>query len=290
MEFTFESLSLRDKTFTLLRDLIHERLGIFFENDKQQALADKLSALLVERGFDSFLDYYYLLKYDQEGESEWDRVMDALSVQETYFYRELDQIRAVADVLAPRHFRSFPDEPLTIWCAACASGEEPLSLAMALTEAGWFERGPIRIVASDGSAAALAAARRGIYRDWSFRGLPAALAEKYFQPVPGGRRIADELHRRVTFLQLNLMDLETIREPARSRIVFCRNVFIYFSEQAIRRVAGFFHQQMPAPGYLFVGAAESLLRICPEFQLETIEKAFVYIKKSSKLEEANTEG
>jgi len=279
MQFYSEALTLREKTFVLLRDLIHERYGIYFEEGKEQALADKLSGLVLERGFDSFLDYYYLLKYDENAEQEWRRVMDVLSVGETFFYREVDQIRAVVDTVVPGLIAERPAEPLLIWSAACASGEEPLSLAMALNEAGWFDRHTIRIVATDASDRAIARARQGIYREWSFRNLSQDLADKYFEEAPGGRKISPALQERVLYKRLNLMDREAVAETAKAPIIFCRNVFIYFSVDAIRRVASAFYERMPNPAYLFISSSESLLRICPAFQLETIQKAFVYVKK-----------
>ena len=278
-QFFSESLTLKEKTFTLLRDLIHARFGIYFENGQHQSLADKLSGRVMEKGFSSFLDYYYLLKYDPNAADEWERVMDALSVRETYFYREIDQIRAVVDELVPRWLDRRPGVPLTIWSAACATGEEPLSIAMALNEAGLLDSQLVRIVASDASAASIAAARRAVYRDWSFRNFPAALRDKYFVSVEGGRKIAADLHRRVSFMQLNLLDETAIDQAAGAPIIFCRNVFIYFSPEAIRKVAAAFHRRMPSPGWLFLGASESLLKIFPAFELETMGKAFFYLKK-----------
>ena len=101
--------------------------------------------------------------------------MDALSVPETYFWREMDQIRALVDLLIPGYVAAHRGKPVEIWCAACASGEEPLSIAMALAEAGWFERAEFRIYASDASQAALDRARSGFYRERSFRVLPPCL-------------------------------------------------------------------------------------------------------------------
>src|ERR1044071_895369 len=115
MTFYSETLGLSGSAFVLLRDLIHERTGLFYENGKSDLLTDKLSPLVIERGFSSFLDYYYLLKYDAEADSEWKRVVNALSVQETFFWREVDQIRAVADVLVPQHFSVPRAQPLKIW-------------------------------------------------------------------------------------------------------------------------------------------------------------------------------
>src|SRR5689334_24231415 len=91
-----DGLGLSSSALPLLRDLIHERAGLFYDSSRLDTLADRLSALVVERGFDSFLDYYYLLKYDAGSAPEWTRVMDALSVPETYFWREIDQVHAIA--------------------------------------------------------------------------------------------------------------------------------------------------------------------------------------------------
>src|SRR5215218_11353623 len=106
-----DTLGLGDAAVPLLRDLIHERAGIFFENGRYGLLAERLAPLVIERGFESFLDYYYLLKYDEGSGAEWLRVMDALAVPETYFWREIDQIRAVVEVVVPALVTSLRGEP-----------------------------------------------------------------------------------------------------------------------------------------------------------------------------------
>jgi chemotaxis protein methyltransferase CheR len=279
MTFNTETLGLSDSSFTLLRDLIHERTGLFFANGKSEMLTDKLSPLVVERGFSSFLDYYYLLKYDAEAAEEWKRVLDALTVQETFFWREMDQICALVDVLVPEYFSSARAGPLRIWSAACATGEEPLTIAMALEEKGWFDRAPIEIYATDASRAALARARRGLYRERSFRSLAPSLREKYFTPEQGGWRISPELHSRVRWAGLNLMSEPDVRLMATAPMIFCRNVFIYFSEAAIRKTVRLFAERMPERGYLFVAASESLLRLTTDFEFKEIGGAFVYVKR-----------
>jgi chemotaxis protein methyltransferase CheR len=135
-------------TFLLLRDLIRDRLGVWFEEDKRDLLAGKLSDRVVALGLRSFLDYYYRLKYGPGAEDEWPQLTDALSVQETYFWREMEQVRAFVDTLLPQHVAAGRG-PVRVWSAACASGEEPLTLAMALSEAGWFGRTDVELWASD---------------------------------------------------------------------------------------------------------------------------------------------
>jgi chemotaxis protein methyltransferase CheR len=279
LRFYTESLGLPESAFALLRDLIHERTGLFYDDSKRDLLADKLSARVVDRGFSSFLDYYYLLKYDEtEAAEEWRRVMDALSVPETYFWRELDQVRALVERVVPEHFARAPLTPFRVWSAACCSGEEPLSIAMALNEAGWFGRAPIEITATDASPAAIDRARRGLYRDRSFRALPPELRAKYFTGEAGGWRVDAGLQARITYDTQNLLQPEVARRAA-VHAIFCRNVFIYFSADAIRKTVQRFHAQMPSPGYLFLGASESLLKLTTDFELQEAGGAFVYVKK-----------
>jgi chemotaxis protein methyltransferase CheR len=270
--------NLSESEFTILRDLIHDRTGLYFENGKRQLLADKLSSRMLERQFRAFIDYYYLLRFGPGAEEEWTHVLDALSVQETYFWREMDQIRALVDFIAPRHFAGICVNPLRIWSAACATGEEPLTIAMALDQAGWFERGPIEIIASDGSRAALAKAEQGTYRERSFRALPTSLRDRYFKPTADGWQVDPELQQRVKWHHANLMDRQQIAARRPVHVIFCRNVFIYFSDDAIQRTLREFYDGLVAPGHLFVGVSESLLRFKHAFELQELGDAFVYVK------------
>jgi len=272
-----DSLGLAGTVTTILRDLIHERLGLRYETDQFERLADRLAPLLVARGLGSFIDYYYLLKYSESAE-EWGRVMDALAVPETFFWREIDQVRAVVNEVIPALARDHA--PLRIWSVPCASGEEPLTIAMMLEEAGWFDRTKIEILASDASPAAIQRARAGRYGPRAFRNLPERLREKYFT-AEGERTwaVAPALAARVGYDVVNLMDAAAFTAHA-APIVFCRNVFIYFSDRSIRRVVDALTRSMPGPGVLCIGAAESLLRIAPEFELVEIGGAFVYTRRA----------
>lgn len=265
----------------LLRDLVHERTGVFFEDARCATLLEKLHDRAVAHGCQSYLDYYYILKFDEKGPGEWHHVQDAFSVQETYFWREIDQIQALVSHLVPAWFAGpGPARPLRIWSAACATGEEPYSIVMALRESGWGGH-PIEVVASDASAAALAKARVGLYRERSFRALPAGLRERYFTPAPGGAglRLDPDVMARVSFHQINLAAPEQTSAFAGSPVIFCRNVFIYFSPGSISRVLASFARYMPDGGRLFVGASESLLKLTDDFELLQLGDAFVYRRK-----------
>jgi chemotaxis protein methyltransferase CheR len=285
MGFNADVLGLPDGAGNLLRDLIHERTGVFFDNGREDLLADKLSPLVLERGLNSLLDYYYLLKYDEAAQDEWQTVLDTISVPETYFWREMDSVNALVDVILPQWADQTRNAPFRIWSAACASGEEPLTLAMALQEAGWFERLQIEIYASDASSRSIAKAERGVFRERSFRSLAGDLRAKYFLPEDKTSwRVNPSLHKRVKFSVANLRNELEVSALAAAHTIFCRNVFIYFSEEAIRKTLDLFAAHIRQPGYLFVAASESLLRITTKFMLEEIGNAFVYVRNSTPAE------
>jgi chemotaxis protein methyltransferase CheR len=167
---------------------------------------------------------------------------------------------------------------MRIWSAACASGEEPYSIVMALLEAGLGHL-PIDVVASDASEAALEKARRGVYRERSFRALPLELQQKYFSRVSDGWQLVPEVMRRVTFHRVNLIAPTETGPLASAPVIFCRNVFIYFSPDAIQRTLAVFANRMPPGGHLFVGAAESLLKLTTDFELHEIDHAFAYVRQ-----------
>ena len=277
MPYRADSLGLSGTVTTLLTELIHERLGLHYAETESDALADRLAPLVVGRGLASFIDYYYQLKYSP-GDDDWLNVMDALSIQETYFWREIDQLRTIVDHLVPGLAAAHRGSPLRIWSAACATGEEPLTIAMLLAEANWFDRAPIQIAATDASPAAIARARTGLYGRRSFRNLPEALRDKYFVPQGDRWAVSPELRQRVSYDIVNLMDEDEVRRHAAVPVIVCRNVFIYFSDRSIRRALSAFEQTMPSPAYLCVGVSESLLRRTSTFELEEIGGAFVYVK------------
>jgi chemotaxis protein methyltransferase CheR len=278
--FDADSLGLQRGAVTLVRDLVHERTGLYYDEARVDNMADRLAPLVAARGFGSFLDYYYLLKYDADGAAEWDRVLDALSVPETYFWREQDQLRAIVDVMIPELAARLA-RPIRIWCVPCATGEEPLSLAMMLDMAGWFDRVRVELRASDASPAMLELARRGLYRERSLRNVSEEVRQRYFTRQGERWQISETLHSRVmSWRRVNLMASDEVAPFASADVILCRNVFIYFSESAVRQVTDVFADRMPIPGYLCIGAAESLLRITDRFELERIGEAFVYVKRT----------
>lgn len=277
---------LSESTFTILRDLIHAKTGLYYDLNKQDILANKLLPRLHECNLTSFLDYYYLLKYDEDrAYDEWKQVMNALAVPETFFWREIDPIHALVTTILPQWVKEHPQQTFRIWSAACSTGEEPLTIAMMLEEAGWFERCAIELYASDASQTAIAAARQGLYRPRSFRMLPDDLKARYFLPQPNPVRpdqtlwrIKPHLHQRVRWSVTNLVNGWELSAMVGVSCIFCRNVFIYFSEQAIEKTVGHFWDLMPTPGYLVISSSESLLKLKTQFVFTEVNGALLYCK------------
>jgi chemotaxis protein methyltransferase CheR len=182
----------------------------------------------------------------------------------------------LVDVIVPAWFQK-TSAPIRIWSAASATGEEAYSILIALIEAGWGDH-PIEIRGSDGSQSALDKSAAATYREKSFRCFPPPLKEKYFTPTGNEWKLRPDIARRVTFQRANLLETEEISALARSPVIFCRNVFIYFSPHAIRQTVAAFASRMPTGGHLFVGAAESLLKLTADFELREIAGSFVYVR------------
>jgi chemotaxis protein methyltransferase CheR len=178
--------------------------------------------------------------------------------------------------------RRLDGRPLQIWTIPCATGEEPLTLAMLLDQMGWFSRAPIRIAAGDASRAAIAHASTGTYRERSLRHLPLAVRDRYFARENGGWRVVDDLHRRVTWQVENLVGADTIAAHAGASVVLCRNLFIYFSPATMRTVVTRLAEHMASPAFLCLGASESLLRLDTPFELRDIGGSFFYVRDGAR--------
>lgn len=277
MEGFSDALGISDTAYALLRDLIEQRLGLIYENGKRELLVDRLSQITAAQGMQSFLDYYYTLKYDDQAERYWTELADQLAVPETYFWRQPDHFDSLIRHIVPEHMQERSGQPLRIWSAACCTGEEPYSIVMALLEARLYDRLRVEVVGSDASAAMVARARRGVYGERAFRNLSNEWRDRYFTKHDLGWKISEDIISRVDFRVLNLIDEEEILRMPRMDVTFCRNVFIYFSDEAIRRAADLLSRCLRPGGHLFLGAAETLTRVNSNFLLTEVGNSLVYV-------------
>jgi chemotaxis protein methyltransferase CheR len=263
-------------TLAVLAAHVEDRAGLHYGVLDREILAEKAGARALEAGFESLLDYYYYLRYDPQGDAELERLVEALVVGETYFFRELAPVSLVADQLVPALLRQ-GSRP-RIWSAACATGEEPLTLAMLLDARGLLDA--VDLVASDISARALARAAAGRYGTRSIRdGAPPELVERYLRKEPdGGYTVSRRLVAAVDWRRLNLLERERLAGVGRVDVVLCRNVLIYFAEGTVARVVNNLASALRPGGALLVGVSESLLRFGTTLDCEEHGNVFLYRK------------
>ncbi|HEU5057682.1 MAG TPA: protein-glutamate O-methyltransferase CheR, partial [Kofleriaceae bacterium] len=224
---------LSPQVFAILASLIEERTGIHYKPDDRGLLGDKLIGRLAEAGFDSFLDYYYFLRYDPAGYAEMDALIDSIVVGETYLFREYDQLKfLVDDVLVPMVAAGRRPR---VWSAACATGEEPFTVALMLQRRGVL--GAVDLVASDISQRALERARSGILPRRSLRQPPPIDVGQSWTELPGGSlAISPDIRDAIQWHRINLLDRASVAALGAFDVILCRNVLIYFDDPTARQV------------------------------------------------------
>lgn len=253
--------------FTYLSDFIHESAGLVLTKEKAYLIDSRLKPLVKDFGLASLGDLISRLKAGVPAVQR--AVMDALTTNETSFFRDLKPFELFRHVVLPYLLQTrAAQRRFRIWSAACSTGQEPYSLAMILSE----EQAKLRdwsweIVATDVSSEALAKAKAGIYSQFEVqRGLPATMLVRYFTKDGDGWRIKDPLRSRIDFRPFNLLNDPT--PLGRFDVVFCRNVLIYFDPPTKANVLARLAQQLAADGFLFLGGAETVIGISDRFAPE----------------------
>jgi chemotaxis protein methyltransferase CheR len=281
MEERSRQPAMTDAEFRMLAELLRARSGLHFGVESRYLLERRLGRRLAELGLPSFTAYHYALRCDAAGDGELAWAVDHLTTNETYFLRERAQLEALAREIVPGlRARHGGRGPIAVWCAGCSSGEEPYSIVMLALEAGLDPGRDLRVYASDISRRMLHQARRGLYREASFRQTEPWLRQKYFVEKDGLHRISDEIKKHVNFAHLNLLDESRIALLGSLDVIVCRNVIIYFDLETKKRVVRSFHARLRPGGYLLLGHSESLINLSTEFELKHLRHDMVYRKPS----------
>ena len=271
---------LRVDEFRLLRDLVNEHSGMFFDDTSQFVFERRLRDRLRTLGLPDFTAYYHYLKYGPSASGELEDAIEALVTNETYFFREEYQLRAFSrDVLPELQQRALAQgrRRLVVWCAGCSTGEEAYTIAILLLSSGLFEGWDLRVFGNDISKRVLSFARRAVYPSHSFRAMPPQYAE-YFVADPDGKRVHPRVRALCQFGHLNLLDRDRASIVGRVDAIFCRNVLIYFDADSRKRVIETFYERLQPGGYLMLGHSESLLSVSTAFELAHLSSDMVYRK------------
>lgn len=276
--------------YRLLRELFNETAGLSFSDDLMHTVARRLSDRLTALRLGSFREYYHYLRYHPRREVEFERVMDLLTTNETYLFRELIQLRAFKEQVLPELRREAEvRRSLTLWSAGCSSGEEVYTLAILVHESGLFRDWDVRIFGNDISRRVLQMARSGIFRESSFRALPPEY-EGYFVLTPEGRTVLPHIRTMCSFAHFNLFDTARIAMVGHVDAIFCRNVLIYFDKESRRRLIQSFYERLHPGGFLMLGHSESLLHASTAFELAHLRGDLAYRKPLSGDDKASTGG
>jgi len=273
-----------DDMFRQLREFIYQQTGIYFLDNKKYLLEGRLAKRVQILNLQDFESYYQLVKFGSSRMEEMKYLYDAVTINETFFFRNEPQFEAFEKTLVPQLVasrRSEPQRKLKIWSAASSSGEEAHTLAMIYLEKlkplhPWLD---IEIIGTDISPGVLEIAKQGIYREYSIRNMPPQYLEKYFQTDGTRYHLDEKVKSLVRFQHINLFDRQRMRQMTRFDVIFCANVLIYFDAKSKIQVVSDLYDALNPGGYLFIGYAESLHGISSAFKLINLPKTVAYKKE-----------
>ncbi|MCS3631815.1 chemotaxis protein methyltransferase CheR [Salinibacter ruber] len=253
--------SLSMQTFARLRTLIREHTGLDFPDEKLYLLESRIKPRLLSQGVPDFETYVDRL--EQGDTSELTNLVNAVTINETAFFRHPSQFEALEDTILPELVRLHQQErsgPMRLWSAACSAGDEAYSLAILIRETiePRHPRMDYEIVGTDIDTAVLEEARAGRYRKRSVRNVPPAYLRDYFDRSGEAFVVNPAIRDMVEFRPLNLTDAQDMRRMRNVDLIMCANVLIYFNETSKKDVLRGLYRSLRPGGYLFVGGSEAL--------------------------------
>ena len=272
--------SISDADFERFRDFFYRKTGIYFENSKRYFVDKRLLERMQKLSYHSFRAYFTFMRFQASGE-ELQQLINLMTVNETYFFREEYQFQCmVEDVLDEIVAQKGAQAGIRIWSIPSSSGEEPYSIALYLLEY-WpaLEQVDVEIVSSDIDSNMLERCREGIYSRRSVQKIPKTILKRYFTPLGNGNyQISAELRDSIEFTRVNLSDSVETRKYRNFDLIFCRNLLIYFNDTSRRQAAEVFYDALNPGGYIFLGHSESMSRISSLFKVRKFPKALCYQK------------
>lgn len=270
------------ENFLKFRDFFYARTGIHFDEKKRYFVDKRLIDRMKVTGASSFSNYFSMLRLDEAGELQV--LVNLMTTNETYFFREEYQFKILVNALLPEVVRKKKKgDSIRIWSIPSSSGEEAYSLAIYLLE-HWpvVDEYDIELQASDIDTRVLKLAEKGIYQKRSLQYLPPELVEKYFtQLTATDFQIAQTIRDSVAFTRVNVTDASQTRSYRDFDIIFCRNLLIYFDDISRREAADTFYDALVPGGFICLGHSESMSRISPLFSARKFPDGIVYQKPTS---------
>ncbi len=263
--------------FIRFRDFFHQKIGVQFAESKRYFVDKRIAERARAKGCDSFTDYFRLLRFDVSG-TETQLLINLLTVNETYFFRENYQLEAlVKHVLPELVHRKRAGDALRIWSLPCSTGEEPYSIAISVLDA-WPESDQyqIEILGSDVDTRVLGNAQAGIYGERSLQNVSPDQRRRYFRKLGTDHQIIPELRESIDFFQLNLSSKKEMARYRNVDVIFCRNLLIYFDDVSRREAVESIFESLTPGGFVFLGHSESMSRMSSLFTPRRLGDCTVY--------------
>ncbi|MCS7199025.1 MAG: protein-glutamate O-methyltransferase CheR [Caldimicrobium sp.] len=266
--------------FNFFTGLLEKVSGISYQTGKEYLLENRLKELAISLGYKDLRDFYEGIRNNLKPQII-NQIVDTLTTNETYFFRDQHPFEAIKKNILPELFqKKAQDKTIKIWSSACSTGQEPYSIALLILEyfSTYISTYKINIYATDISETSLKKAKEGIYNQIEVnRGLPVTFLIKYFKQEGGHWRISDDVKRLVRFEFLNLLDVENkVRE--RFDLILCRYVLIYFNRDTKTKVFKSLWNCLNNGGYLLLGATEIPPISLPDLEKKTFGNTIVYYK------------
>jgi chemotaxis protein methyltransferase CheR len=281
LALAIEEPVMKDREFRWFADLVRSHCGITFGQETRFLLERRVARRMRELSITSLSAYQYELRHESRRDGELAALIDEITTNETYFFRERSQLRALVGEILPEALvarRERGGGPVSVWSAGCSSGEEPYSIVILAREAGLDPERDLRVYASDISRRMMKRARAGMYRETSFRETESALRARYFEEKDGAWTVSDAVKKCVDFIHLNLMDRPRVALLGAMDVILCRNVMIYFDTDTKREVIGTFEDKLRSGGHLLLGHSESLINVTSGLELRHLKSDLVYRK------------
>ncbi len=269
------------ENFLKIGEFIYRKSGIHLEKEKHyEKIAKYIDKRAEELGVDSFRKYFFKLRFeDKEGE-EFQELMNGVTVNETYFFREKDQFEVLVDSILPDLDRIMPkNRPLRVLSSPCSTGEEPYSMILHMVEEGnLIEHRDIEVVGIDIDSTVIEKAKKARYTERSVHAIPKDILGRWFVKKNLGYQLGDDLMGTVDFQVANIFDKTMMRKLGKFDVIFSRNMLIYFDDASRKEVAMTFYDMLNPGGYVLLGHAEYMSRIVSVFNAKKVGKTLVYQK------------
>ncbi|MFH1135609.1 MAG: protein-glutamate O-methyltransferase CheR [Pseudomonadota bacterium] len=271
-------------TFEKIADVVYRQTGLRYETKKMYFLSKRIEKRATTLGLATLEDYVKILKYSDPRGQELQSLIELLTVNETYFFRDFRQLTAFAEHCleeVAQKKRIARKKRIRIWSAGCSTGEEPYTLGIILREMlEDFSEWDITILATDIDRNVVNTAKKRCYSKTSLRDVPSEYLRRYFMPGSNGDyKLCADFSPMINFEYLNLMDKTALRQHQGFDFIFCRNVLIYFDEVSRKQVVDHFYMALNPGGFVFLGSSESVGQINTAFKVKRTGDHLVYYRE-----------